>query len=505
MTVAWAPETSALVTGYHLYAGTQSGVYTDLIDAGTATSASISNLQPDTTYYFAVAAYGSAGLDSAPSNEVSFTTSPVASNQTVMLLSATTVIINVLAPGSPATDSVTQIGHPTNGVASINGDNTITYTPDSNYAGSDSFKYTVTNAGGVSATGTVSITSRASFTGLITNSSPTPANTGLIQIQTAGSGWFTGKLVLGALSTPISGEFGADGNAVVNIKTSDGTTIALNLSLNTATNQITGSMRTSADAPSSISATIITYSATNKAPQAGVYTVLLPSDPNPPATSTPPQGIGYCRLVVTLNGLARLTGILADNTMISLTASIASDGSLSIYQPLYSGGGYISGVLKFEDIITSGSQSDLDGVLAWVRPPSSDPNAVYPAGFSTAIDAAGSVYVPTPPSNWKLAEGLLRKGQTEAAVTFAGADLSSAVKDPVSLVAAGIFKEKKVGKNPLTVLINPASGVFSGSFVDPDTNKVRKFGGVLFQKRALGAGSFFSKTSSGSVVLNNGS
>lgn len=47
---------------------------------------------------------------------------------------------------------------PTNGNVVLNNDGTFTYTPATDYVGSDSFTYTVTDAGGLSDTGTVNIT-----------------------------------------------------------------------------------------------------------------------------------------------------------------------------------------------------------------------------------------------------------------------------------------------------------------------------------------------------------
>ena len=70
---AWDPSANPNVTGYHLSYGTTSGNYSQTINAGNATSATVSSLAPGTTYYFVVTAYDSMGLQSLPSNEVSLT------------------------------------------------------------------------------------------------------------------------------------------------------------------------------------------------------------------------------------------------------------------------------------------------------------------------------------------------------------------------------------------------------------------------------------------------
>jgi len=71
MTLAWDPE--AGVSGYKLYQGGTSRVYTNSVDNGTATQRTISSLTPGRTYYFAVTAYSSTGLESDYSSELSYT------------------------------------------------------------------------------------------------------------------------------------------------------------------------------------------------------------------------------------------------------------------------------------------------------------------------------------------------------------------------------------------------------------------------------------------------
>jgi hypothetical protein len=74
VTLAWDANTDAGVTGYRVHYGTSSRSYTLNLDAGSATTATVNGLSPSYTYYFAVEAYNSGGTESAPSNEVSFTT-----------------------------------------------------------------------------------------------------------------------------------------------------------------------------------------------------------------------------------------------------------------------------------------------------------------------------------------------------------------------------------------------------------------------------------------------
>ncbi len=73
VSLAWDPSAGPDVTGYRLYQGSASGTYTNVVDVGNATNAMVPNLVGGATYFFAVTAYDSLGLESIFSNEVSYT------------------------------------------------------------------------------------------------------------------------------------------------------------------------------------------------------------------------------------------------------------------------------------------------------------------------------------------------------------------------------------------------------------------------------------------------
>ena len=70
--LAWDHNAEPDIAGYHVLLGVASGQYTQSIDAGPATTATVSNLSPGTTYFFAVTAYNTSGFESLPSSEVSY-------------------------------------------------------------------------------------------------------------------------------------------------------------------------------------------------------------------------------------------------------------------------------------------------------------------------------------------------------------------------------------------------------------------------------------------------
>lgn len=70
-TLSWTANTDSDLAGYKIYRGTQSGVYDTSIAVGNVTTHQVTNLPPNTTYFFSVTALDSAGNESLPSSEVS--------------------------------------------------------------------------------------------------------------------------------------------------------------------------------------------------------------------------------------------------------------------------------------------------------------------------------------------------------------------------------------------------------------------------------------------------
>ncbi|MBI2709271.1 MAG: tandem-95 repeat protein [Actinobacteria bacterium] len=88
---------------------------------------------------------------------------PVATGDSATTDMATAVTVDVLANDSvdpSLTASVDSVGTPGNGTALVNGDGTITYTPDAGFSGTDSFTYTLSDGAGSTDTATVSVTVR---------------------------------------------------------------------------------------------------------------------------------------------------------------------------------------------------------------------------------------------------------------------------------------------------------------------------------------------------------
>jgi hypothetical protein len=81
--LAWDPSPDPNVVGYAIYYGTNSGSYQTRIPLGSQTNATVQISTNGATYYFVATAYTIDGVESLPSNEVSYTPSVTSSNQTI--------------------------------------------------------------------------------------------------------------------------------------------------------------------------------------------------------------------------------------------------------------------------------------------------------------------------------------------------------------------------------------------------------------------------------------
>lgn len=73
VTLAWDASPDPTVVGYDVYYGVASGTYTNMINVGDVTSATIGGLVIGVTYYFAATTYDASGNESGYSGEISYT------------------------------------------------------------------------------------------------------------------------------------------------------------------------------------------------------------------------------------------------------------------------------------------------------------------------------------------------------------------------------------------------------------------------------------------------
>jgi len=76
VSLVWNLSVGVNVAGYKIYYGVASQIYTNAVDVGNVTSATITGLSGNTTYYFAATSYDNNGVESGFSNEAILTVLP---------------------------------------------------------------------------------------------------------------------------------------------------------------------------------------------------------------------------------------------------------------------------------------------------------------------------------------------------------------------------------------------------------------------------------------------
>jgi hypothetical protein len=184
--------------------GTASGIYTTQIDAGTNDTAVVSGLAEGVTYYIAVTSYDTSGVESVPSNEISYTVpatnppvlAPV-SDQTVNV--GQRLVVTNSAVGSDGTSNNLSFSlltapagmriNPTNGILS--------WTPAMSDAGTTNLIVEE-----VSDTNTPPLTSTQTFAVVVGNAVQTSLASGVVSVGQ------TGAIVLTmTASGPVTGLF----------------------------------------------------------------------------------------------------------------------------------------------------------------------------------------------------------------------------------------------------------------------------------------------------------
>ena len=165
VTLAWDANSESDLAGYRLYCGTTTRSYDRTVEVTGDTRASVSDLEPGNTYYFAVTAHNTAGLESDYSNEVAYTVEAQPDNRAPFALNLDLVVtanqsVPVTLDGfDPDGDSLSYsvIAGPLHG--SISGTApSLTYIPQTGFVGVDGFSYTVTDGQITSAPAEVNIT-----------------------------------------------------------------------------------------------------------------------------------------------------------------------------------------------------------------------------------------------------------------------------------------------------------------------------------------------------------
>lgn len=177
VTLGWNAVPESNIQGYRLYVGTASNQYTRTYNTGTSVQFAVGELVSGQTYYFAVKAVGSDGIEGERSDEltVPVTSTPRAAPDTYSGLRDD--VLAVAAPGVLTNDrdmdstllTATLVTGPANGTVALNPDGGFVYTPRSGFIGTDSFVYGATDGVYTSAPAIVEIDVKQPIVELLVN------------------------------------------------------------------------------------------------------------------------------------------------------------------------------------------------------------------------------------------------------------------------------------------------------------------------------------------------
>ncbi len=321
------------------------------------------------------------------------------------------------------------------------------------------------------------------YNGLVQAGSPAQTNSGLISLVLGKTGAFQATLTVGGVRSTFKGQFDPTGNATNNVARKNLNTLQVILQLLDVTNetdQITGTV-SDGGFTSDVLADLAVFSRVNPCPFAGRYTfVLEPADNSDP---TVPQGYGYGTLAVTTLGTGQMQGVLGDGTKIAATFPVSGYGTWPLYESLYNKLGACIGLVSFA------TNNTLSATVNWFKPPEPKDHD-YRNGFTTAVTLSGAIYV---------------AGQTvatNAQATLGGGNLASNLVKNLVIDTHGNVTVSPLGADKLALKINPATGLFTGSFLDPAAGKApAKLGGLLLQTDNSGAGYFQGSNQTGFIML----
>lgn len=330
-------------------------------------------------------------------------------------------------------------------------------------------------------------TSRAgTYYGLIGGAQP-----GVFRVFVGSLGAYSATAMIGGHAYVAWGQLGADGsvNASMSLRGAAPVTLALKLDTQGASG-FTGSVTVGAETESFTAAA--PYQASGGGfRNAGQYTVAL--SPSADAAAGVPQGHGWAVLVVRPNGVSAIACVLPDGKAVVTPAFALADGSVNVYALTYGGRGSLAGKINLQP---SGN-SDLTGTFDWNKP--ADPsNKLTPAGFSTVLNATGSIYVPPTAGSLQPA---LAGAASPSTIVFSSGGLLQPAAQTLTGSLENLALAQPVMLPRLNFTLNAPTGIFYGAFFHPVTGALMIYQGVVFQKSNTGYGFFPGSTEGGDVEI----
>lgn len=420
-------------------------------------------------------------------------------NDTAFTAAKKIVVIDVLANDSQSNgDAIIIIAQPKYGTVTVV-DGKIRYAPKAALPTTgDTFRYSYN---GVAAT--VDIVNLSTIAGSYDGLAEDPAagpgreaheRAGRVQVTITKNGTYSGTLSLGGVKrSGFKGALSGIGTFSNSIKRVPEAPIALNFQVNGTGTSIGSTLQSTDYASNSFTYALDLDRKT--AATAQNHILFISPDPTP----NTPQGTGFASTKISAKGDVTLTGKLPEGTPFTSAGFLHADGVFPIYSNLYSNAlpkGSLRANMQFATQTLLFGEAE--GIVDWFKP--ARPNdTLFPDGFTVARSALLASYV-------KPASGI-------RALAFDSADDNGHL-----VLADGGFAEidqiftlgannKATPTAPIaanvTLKLNAATGLFTGTFINPGNSKKTTFQGALLQDLVKGFGFFTGAgaTDGGSVLI----
>ncbi|MDB6118357.1 MAG: hypothetical protein JWO08_2138, partial [Verrucomicrobiaceae bacterium] len=324
---------------------------------------------------------------------------------------------------------------------------------------------------------------------------------GSFSASVSSSRTFTGKLTMGTAFFPVVGTFGSDGVATFGTKKERslvfprGALPSLTFALKfgdkgglsgTVTQTLQGVVQgvSTIQADHATDASSITVN--------GNYSVLLPSIP--PGIASPqtqgltssdyPQAPGFGSLTILKTGSASFAISLPDGTVFSAATILVGRNAASLSLPLFASVGKgvsVSATVLADAANTASDLSTGTGYFFWAKAPST--SAYYPDGWPQGIVTqlfAARYQAPVPGQN--ILPGLAPSNSQGNAVLQVDQEAGIVPKTyPINLNADNTVSYAFPATPGLTLMLTPATGMFTGGFLAADNTRVT-YKGTVYQK-----------------------
>lgn len=320
--------------------------------------------------------------------------------------------------------------------------------------------------------------------------STSSADSGFFTLTLAAGGSFSGRAGLAGTNLPFSGAFNLDLQSQAIVQQPGRAPLAFSLELAPEARAILGWAELSEGRTSSLLARRAAAGKSNAF--AGTYSLMVVGCDGTSCFVGPPVPMGDSPATVKVSptGAIQMAGTLSDNAGISQSTAVSEDGYWPLYVSPYRGHGLLLGWLNFADYAGTAS-------VMWEKEPPKRGDR-YTNGFTSPRVAVVTRYTLPP-------QGQNAVDWTNGTVVINSGNLPTGVRLTNEIALVNNRARVSGGSiSNLTLTINPANGLFQGTFMDPVTARPQPFSGSVMQSSPeffrVASGGWFLGTNTGGTI-----